>query len=446
MGASEARDGDNPADRPPPRFRGWAALHRIVSVEPAEAAAVAWAWVFFFTALTAYYVIRPIRDDMGVAGGVENLAWLFTGTLAGMAAANPAFGYVAARFPRAQVVSIGYRFFALNLVLFFLFFTLLSGTRNVWAGRVFFVWSAVFNLFAVSMFWSAMTDVFTPAQGRRLFGFIAAGGTIGSIAGSALTSGLVRVIGAGNLLLLSAVLLEVAAFSARRVFRHAPRPAEGSPADERLAPALGRRALDGFRRTAAEPYLRGIAIYVGLYTVLTTFLYFQQATIVDAAFTDRVARTRFFANVDLTVNVLALLTQTLATARLVRVLGLTAALAYLPALTLIGFAALGLMPTIATLMTFQVIRRASEFAIAKPAREVLFTSTPPADRYQAKNFIDTVVYRIGDQVGAWAYAILLATGLSVSGISWVAIAASFAWMAMAVWLGRAQRGREFPDS
>jgi AAA family ATP:ADP antiporter len=429
------------AGRPHPP-RTLLTLQRLVAVEPREVAAVAWAWLFFFSVLTAYYVIRPIRDDMGVAGGVENLAWLFTGTLTGMALANPAFGYLATRFPRGRVVAIGYRFFAVNLVLFFLLFTVTTGTGNVWAGRAFFVWSAVFNMFATSIFWSVMTDAFSSAQGRRLFGFIGAGGTIGAITGAGLTSGLVSAIGAANLLLVSAALLEVAVFSAQRVFREAPRdPAAAAPArsPER---GLGGRAWDGFRRTASEPYLRGIAFHVVLYTLLTTFIYFQQAAIVDAAITDRVARTRFFANIELAVNALALVTQTFATGRLVQIFGLTTMLAYLPALSLAGFAALAAMPTISVLMTFQVIRRASEFAVARPAREVLFTVTQPADRYQAKNFIDTFVYRAGDQIGAWGYTLLAAIGLGMTGISGAAMGLAVVSIGVAVWLGRGQRRRE----
>ncbi|MEP6917698.1 MAG: MFS transporter, partial [Acidobacteriota bacterium] len=398
-----------------------------------------WSWVFFFSVLTSYYVLRPIRDDMGVAGGVQNLSWLFTGTLVGMALANPAFGFVATRFPRERVVSIGYRFFAINLVLFFLLFTLSTGARNIWAGRVFFVWSAVFNMFVVSIFWSVMTDAFSTAQGRRLFGFIGAGGTIGAITGAGLTTGLVSVIGTANLLLVSAVLLEVAAFAARRVFQHAPRDPRRGASDDALASALGGQAWDGFKRTLADPYLRGIACNVVLFTLLTTILYFQQATIVDATISNRVARTQFFASIELTVNVLALVTQAFATARLVRYFGLTAALAYLPVLGLVGFTALGLMPTIGVLIAFQVIRRAGNFAITKPAREVLFTVTPRADRYKAKNFIDTFVYRTGDQIGAWGYTLLLTLGFSMTGMSAVGVGLAIVAIGVAVWLGRRQQ-------
>jgi AAA family ATP:ADP antiporter len=439
-GPSDRTDeGGSPA-RPAPS-RALLTLQRLVAVEPHELAAVAWAWLFFFSVLTAYYVIRPIRDDMGVAGGVQNLPWLFTGTLTGMALANPAFGYLTTRFSRDRVVSIGYRFFAANLLLFFLLFRTTSGIGNLWAGRVFFVWSAVFNMFVVSIFWSVVTDAFSPAQGRRLFGFIGAGGTIGAITGAGITSGLVSIIGTANLLLVSAALLEVAVVSAHRVFHTAPRES-ASAAPRSLDRAFGGHAWDGLKRTASEPYLRGIAFHVVLYTLLTTFIYFQQATIVDAAITDRVARTRFFANIELAVNLIALVTQMFATGRLVQIFGLTATLAYLPALSLAGFAALGAMPTVAVLMAFQVIRRASEFAVARPAREVLFTVTRPADRYQAKNFIDTFVYRAGDQIGAWGYTLLAAIGMRSAGISGAAMVLAVVSIGVALWLGRRQRALE----
>jgi AAA family ATP:ADP antiporter len=423
------------------RGRSFETLRRFVVIEPHEMTAVAWSWLFFFTVLTAYYVLRPIRDDMGVAGGVQNLPWLFAGTLTGMLVANPAFGFVATRVARERLVSIGYRFFAINLLLFFVFLSATTGGGNVWAGRVFFVWTAVFNMFAVSIFWSVMTDSFAPAQGKRLFGLIGVGGTIGAITGAGLTSTLVGIIGAANLLLVSAGLLEVASFAARRVFRHSVRDTGATPTPERES-ALGGSAWDGLRRTVSEPYLFGIACHIVLYTVLTTFLYFQQATIVDATFTDRVARTRFFANVELSVNTITLLTQLFLTARIVRIFGLPTALAYLPALSLIGFLALGFMPTIAVLMTFQVIRRGSEFGIARPSREVLFTSVPPADRYKAKNFIDTVVYRVGDQIGAWSHALLVSIGLGISGVSAVASGLAVIAIGVAIWLGRRQRALE----
>jgi AAA family ATP:ADP antiporter len=413
-------------------------LERLVDVRPHELVAVGWSWLFFFSVLSAYYVIRPIRDEMGVAGGVENLPWLFAGSLTGMLLLNPPFAWLVGRMPRTRFVSLGYRFFALNLVAFYAALTWGAADQQLWIGRVLFVWTSIFNMFVVSIFWSVMADVFTAAQGKRLFGFIGAGGTIGGIAGAALTSGLVGWAGAANLLLVSAVLLEVAALSARRLFARPGQP-HGAPA-ARPATAIGGSMWEGMRRALSDPYLLNVTFHMLFFTVLTTFLYFQQATIVDAAIVGRVERTRFFANIDLAVNVLTLATQTFATGRAVRRWGVTAALAFLPVLSVVGFGVLGLAPTIAVLMTFQVLRRAGNFAVARPAREVLFTVVPPSDRYKAKTFIDTVIYRVGDQLGAWVYAPLAALGAGVAGISGAAVALAALSAVNAVWLGHKMRG------
>jgi AAA family ATP:ADP antiporter len=415
--------------------RSW--IERLVDVRPHELAAVAWSWLFFFSVLSAYYVIRPIRDEMGVAGGVGNLPWLFAGSLTGMLLLNPPFAYLVGRMPRPRFVSFGYRFFALNLIVFFAALVVGDGAADVWTGRVLFVWTSVFNMFVVSIFWSVMTDVFSAAQGKRLFGFIGAGGTIGGITGAAITSSLVGLLGTANLLLVSAALLEVAALAARRLFAQPRFAAEDQPAGgAALATAIGGSVWDGMRRSLSDPYLVNVTLHMLFFTLLTTFLYFQQATIVDAAIVDRTDRTRFFANMDLAVNVITLLTQTFATGRAVKRWGVTAALALLPVMSLAGFGVLGLAPTIAVLMTFQVLRRAGNFAVARPAREVLFTAVAPTDRYKAKTFIDTVIYRVGDQLGAWMYAPLAALGAGVAGISGAAIVLAALSTANAVWLGR----------
>ncbi|MCC6992490.1 MAG: hypothetical protein IT181_26030 [Acidobacteria bacterium] len=284
-----------------------------------------------------------------------------------------------------------------------------------------------------------MADVFAPGQSKRLFGFIGAGGTIGGITGAALTGWLVGPLGAANLLLVSAALLEVAALSARRLFalpRTATSGEDGAAAAATPERAIGGTIWEGMRRSFADPYLLNVTLNMLFFTVLTTFLYFEQATIVDAALTDRAERTRFFANVDLAVNVLTLLTQTFATGRAVKRWGVAAALAFLPVLSVAGFGVLGLAPTIAVLMTFQVLRRAGNFAVARPSREVLFTVVPRGDRYKAKTFIDTVVYRAGDQIGAWAYAPMAAVGAGIAGISSVAVVIAAVSTLNAIWLGR----------
>lgn len=413
-------------------------LQRLIDVRPAEVAALLWASLFYFCVLCAYYVLRPIRDDMGVAGGVENLPWLFTGTLLGMALANPPYAALVSKLPRLRFISITYRFFQANLVLFFGLLLVTDAAQQIWIGRVFFIWTSVFNLFVVSVFWAFLVDVFTREQGTRLFGFIAAGATIGAMSGSAITASLVSAIGSTPLLLVSVVLLEVAVFAMRRLssIATALRTKTGGPVEE--TSPIGGGMLAGLSRAVSNPYLLNVSLYMLLFAITSTLLYFQQADIASKAFTDRAARTAFFARIDLVVNGLTLATQLFLTSRILKALGVALTLSLLPLLSVIGFAWLGATPTIAAIVVLQVARRAGNFAIARPTREVLFTVLPREDKYKAKNFIDTVVYRLGDQVGAWAYAALGWMGLTLSGIAWVAVPVSAAWLLNAFWLGRRQ--------
>ncbi len=210
-------------------------LKRVADVQPAEMRALAWSWLYIFSVLFSYYILRPIRDDMGVAGGVENLQWLFTGTLLGMIAVNPPFSALVARLPRSRFIPISYRFFLANLLLFALLLHIASAEQELWIGRVFFIWTSVFNLFVVSVFWALMVDVFDAQQGKRLFGFIAAGATVGGIVGSSVTASLAKSVPPTYLLLGSAMLLELAVFCVRRLSRLSDalhrRPAAGRDVD-----------------------------------------------------------------------------------------------------------------------------------------------------------------------------------------------------------------------
>jgi AAA family ATP:ADP antiporter len=429
-------------------------LQRAVDARPGEGAALIWSCAYHFFVLCAYYVLRPIRDEMGAAGGVDNLAWLFTGTLVAMLVAQPLFGSLVARLPRRRFVPLTYRFFILNLVVFFLLLRTADATANVWIGRVFFIWTSVFNLFVVSVFWSFMTDIFRPGQSKRLFGVVAVGGTIGSVLGSTITTTLAAPLGSVNLLLVSALILELAAQAARALDRREVMLREADAgADPGRAPAadaggnsetlVGGGVLDGVRHVLQSPYLLAIAVLMLFYTITSTFLYFQQVEIVAKVFgEDREARTRVFAAVDLGVNVLTLLTQLFLTGRVVRWVGVGATLAFLPLVTIVGFAVLGAMPVLWALVAFQVLRRAGNFAIQRPAREALYTVLPRSDKYKAKNFNDTFVYRLGDQMGAWSYTWMGVFGLGLSGLAFSMVPVSVAWLALALWLGRAYRTRE----
>jgi AAA family ATP:ADP antiporter len=420
-------------------------LRRVVDVREGEVAAVVWSCAYFFFVLSAYYVLRPIRDEMGVAGGVKNLAWLFSATLAAMLLVHPLYTALVARLPRRRFVPLVYRFFILTLVAFFLLFRGVDAAHAVWIGRVFFIWTSVFNVFVVSVFWSLMADLYRPSQGQRLFGLVAVGGTLGSVLGASITAGLSHFLSPASLLLASALLLELAARSARALDGEEETLARSADHDEPGATrasenVIGGGVLEGITHVARSPYLRGIAVFMLLFTITSTFLYFQQADVVARAFkTDPQARTRLFANIDLAVNVLTLVTQVFLTGRALRWLGVGLGLAFLPLLTLIGFAILASAPVLAVVVAFQVLRRAGNFGIERPAREVLYTVLPRTEKYKAKNFNDTFVYRLGDQLGAWSYTAIAWVGFGLSGLAWTMVPLSAGWLALALWLGTRYR-------
>ena len=412
-------------------------LARFIEIRPEEVPVVAWCWLCIFSVLSSYYIMRPIRDQAGVAGGVNNLQWLFTGTLVGMLVLNIPFAYLVKKLPRSRFIPITYRFFAGNIVLFAALLYWSDAAQSVWVGRIFFIWVSAFNLFVVSVFWQMNVDLFSPEQGKRLFALIAAGATVGAIVGSSLTASLARHVSPVFLLLGAAILLEVSVFSVGRLSRLSPslhrQPIRGS---EEVP--IGGSVFAGITHAFSSRYLANVSLFLLLFAITSTFLYFQQAGIVSRSFTDRGAQTAFFATVDLLVNVLTLGVQLFLTGRILLLLGVALTLGVLPALTIIGFGALALLPTIGAVAVFQVLRRATDYAIARPTREVLFTVVPREDRYKAKSFIDTVVYRTGDQVGAWSVPLLRSAGLETVGVSLVAIPIAALWLINAVWLGRRQ--------
>jgi AAA family ATP:ADP antiporter len=424
------------------RHRGMAdwvhrVLGRFIEVTPEEVPVVGWCWLYIFSVLSSYYIMRPIRDQAGVAGGVNNLQWLFTGTLVGMLILNIPFAYLVKKLPRGRFIPITYRFFAANIVLFAALLHWSDAGQTIWVGRIFFIWVSVFNLFVVSVFWQMNVDLFSPEQGKRLFALIAAGATIGAIVGSSLTASLARYVSPIALLLGAAILLEVAVFSVGRLSRLSPTLHRQQTAGEAEAP-IGGSVFAGITHAFRSLYLTNVSLFLLLFAVTSTFLYFQQAGIVSRSFRERGAQTAFFASVDLLVNVLTLAVQLFLTGRIVLLLGVALTLGVLPALTIIGFGALTVFPTIAAVAVFQVLRRAADYAIARPTREVLFTVVPREDRYKAKSFIDTVVYRTGDQVGAWSVALSRWAGLGAAGTALVAIPIAALWLVDALWLGRRQ--------
>lgn len=416
-------------------------LQRLVDVRRGEVAALVWSALYIFAVLSAYYVIRPVRDEMGAHSGVENLPWLFTATLVAMLAASPLFGGLVKRLPRKSFITWTYRFFALNLLVFVVLLNLSSEAQGVWVGRAFFVWASVFNLFVVSVFWALMVDVFDSGQGKRLFGFLAAGASVGAIAGSSVVVGAAKLVQPTMLLLASVVLLEVAVFAVARLSAISERLLR-APGEASEETPIGGLVLAGLTRTVQSPYLLAIGAHMLLFAITSTFLYFQQAEIARGVFgSDRAARTQFFGQIDLLVNVLTLAVQLFLTSRILKWFGVALTLAALPAFSILGFAGLALMPTVAVLVALQVGRRVGNFALTRPTRELLFTVLSREDKYKAKSVIDTVVYRLGDQVGSWSYAGLGALGLGMAGIAWVAVPLSALWLVNSLWLGRRQEAR-----
>ncbi|MFC1661018.1 NTP/NDP exchange transporter [Gemmatimonadota bacterium] len=414
-------------------------LARLVEVRPEEIQLLLLSCAYFFFVLTSYYIIRPIRDEMGVAGGVENLAWLFTGTLLGTLMVHPLYTWLVARYPRKRFVPLAYRFFIANLLLFFLLLETVPEGAYVWVGRIFFNWTSVFNLFVVSVFWSFMADIFRSGQGKRLFGFIGVGGTLGAILGSSLTVVLAESIGPVNLLLVSAFFLEMAVRCVKALGRRVTGEGEDSELRKAEEEPIGGGVLGGLTGVARSPYLLAIVAYMFLFTTTGTSLYFQQARIVEENFADPGARTAFFATIDVLVNVLTLGTQVFLTGRIIKWLGLGVALAILPAVTMAGFLGLGLYPTVAMLVVFQVLRRGWNYGLMRPAMEALYTVIPREDKYKAKNLIDTFIYRSGDQVGAWSHRGMEVLGLGVTGVAFVNVPVAGLWLLTGLGLGLSQQ-------
>ena len=446
--------------------RTW--LHRLVLLEPGETRAFLWSAAYFFFVLFSYYLLRPIRDTIGIRGDIDRLPWLWTGTTIATLAVTPVFALVVSRFPRRTFVPWLYRFFALNLVAFWLLLTFIpAGPKNLNAGYAFFIWLSVFNLLSTSVFWGFMADAFTQGQGKRLFGPIGVGGTLGAILGGLVPATMAEWIGSVNLILVSVVALEVVAQCVRRLCAElgakldaAGEPIERCPeckydlrglainGDVRTCPECGsvvplrkRREPDrnmwaGFALIAKSPYLQMMVVYMLLYTMTSTFLYIEQLTVVQREVVEETQRTRLFAWIDVIVNVLTLLTQLFLTGRLLTRLGILAGLMLLPAMTLIGFLLLWEWEILAVLLGFQILRRSMHYAVDRPTREVLYTVLNPDAKYKSKAFIDTFVYRAGDLVGAWSKALgdrnAIAVGL-------LGAAAAGVWCASAAILGVMQK-------
>lgn len=427
----------------------FSAAARMLGIEDQEFAAVAWSFVYFFCLLSAYYMLRSVREAMAIVGGTENIPWLFTGTFVVMLLAAPLFGWVASRFPRKSFLPWVYYFFICNILLFFAAFNYAeaSGANQVWIGRAFFVWLSVFNLFVVSVFWSFMADIYSKEQSRRLFGIISAGGSTGALVGPLLTSALVVPIGFRNLLPLSALLLGFAVLCVFRLRRWATeRHGHDSAGSIDSSKPIGGNALAGIKLLATSPYLGAIAAALVIANFLGVATYMYMAEMVKVTFDDTDRHTQVFAILDAVQNALSFIGQLLVVRFSVRKLGVGITLALLPLVSALGFALLALNPVFIVIAALQVLRRSITFGLTKPTSDMLYSVVSAEERYKAKNFIETAVYRGGDLLASWTIRFI--GGIGLAGVALVCVPLSLIWIALALRIGREYRRRDnaLPDA
>jgi len=417
---------------------------RLFDLEKHEYVAVGWSFVYFFCVLSSYYMLRPIREAMAVGSGPNTIPWLFLGTFVAMLIATPIFGWVASRFPRRKFLPWVYLFFISNMLILWVVFSIAIDREqdHIWLGRLFFIWLSVFNLFVVSVFWSFMADIYSREQGRRLFGVITAGGSIGALLGGAVTSILVVSIGFQNLFPIAALLLAAAIICIRKLRawvsierEHEARkpPPKGKP--------LGGSPFAGITHMLSAPYFSRIAFASIIASLLGTALYMFTAELVAEAIPDPDKRTHFFSNINNWTNAMALFGQLFVVKRVVKRFGIGVSLVLTPIVSIAGFAMLAVNPTLATIVILTIVRRGLGFGLGKPTTDMLYSVVTPEEKYKTKNFIDTAIYRSGDLVGSLSIRGLASLGISISVISWLLVPYAALWAILALWLGREYRRR-----
>ncbi len=409
-------------------------LKRIAGVEPEEVGAVLIAFVYFFFLMASYFILRPLRDTMGTVYGVAHLQQLFTGTFIASFIVAPIFAGLASRIRLATFLPCVYGFIGLTMLAFYALFT--HGADSRWVAAAFFVWLSTFNILTISVFWSLMADIFSSGQAKRLFGFIAAGGTLGTIVAPAFITFFVKTVGTNTLLLISAAGFFVTAALVRLLEGEKRKLAARTPQAQHtsLDQHLGGNPFDGFTLLFKSRYLMMIALFLLLMTWISTVIYFQLGDLISREFASRAARTQAYANIDLAVNSTAVLIQLFGTGRFLKRFGVTAGLMLNPLIMVVAFLAVAFSPILLVLGGIQVARRVAEYAVAKPSRDMLFTVVDQQAKYKAKNVIDTVVYRFGDLTSSWLSALVLPFG--VTGLAMLGIAISAVWFPIAWMLGR----------
>jgi ATP:ADP antiporter, AAA family len=417
-------------------------LQRVFNVRRDELWPVLAAALYFFCILTALMVLRPAREALGMQRGIEEVRWLFVGTAVVTLLVNPVFGLLVSRYRRLVFITATYLFFAVSLLGFHAVLVLAPEAIGVRSGQVFYVWFSVFNLFATMVFWALMADRFSLEQSKRFFALIAVGGTSGAIFGPALASVLVGPLGTPGLLLVSVGFLLLAIAAAWTVATLQP---ERTPGDADRLPGvhegavIGGSAWAGFRAVFQSGYLLGIAGYVIILAIMSTFIYFTRLQMVAALGDDLDLRTLMFARIDMITQAATLVLQAIVAGHLMKRLGVHVTLVLLPVTVALGFIGLALVASLVVLVIFEAVFRAVQRAITRPARETLYTVVSREDKYKSKAFIDTFVFRTGDVAGAQAEGLLGRLGMGIAALASVVVPLAAVWAALGYWLGRVQR-------
>lgn len=425
---------------PAPGVAGW--LARLFNVRDHEAPVVGAGLAMFFLLFAGYFMLRPIRETMGVAGGVDNLQWLFTGTFVATLVVLPLYGWIASKVARRRIVPWVFGMVVASLLAYGA--AMLATPDDVWLARTFYIWVSVINLLMISLAWSVLADVMESHEAKRLFALIAAGASLGGLAGPLLTTLMVKPLGHGGLMLISAVLIGASAATATWLHRwrdRHPLPAGASSSEQRQRP-LGGNPFAGATAVFRSPYLLGIAFFVLLLATVTTFLYFEQAKLVAERFTSKEEQTQVFGLIDTVVQTLAILSQLFITGRIAQKLGVGVLLVAVPVIMAGGFLWLALSPVFAVFVVVMVVRRAGEYAFVRPGREMLYTVVPAEQKYKAKNFIDTVVYRGGDALSGWVKRALDVLAEHPAAAMFIGAGVAAAWAVTGVALGRQQKRLE----
>jgi ATP:ADP antiporter, AAA family len=422
-----------------------ATFHKLLRARPGEERAVALAFAYFFMLLCSYSLLRPLRDAMAIEAGLENLPWLYVGTFATMLALSPGFAALVARVRKQLLLPLTYAFFASNLLAFYLLFKFVPD--SLWLAASFFIWVSAFNMFVVSVFWSFMVDVFKDEEAKRLFGPIAAGGGTGAILGPLLMQFLTPRIGVDAVVGLSMLFLLGTLPCIRGLAQWAERK-HGRfvlPPDDPNA-RIGGRVLSGFLLVLRSPYLLGITAIIAIGSIAAAFMYNELLRFVEANYPDLATRGQFLGRVDFAVNLTSWAFQGFVVGWLIRQVELRGALVTVPIVAFVSFLALAAAPVLIVLTAGQVLRRAGEYGIAKPSREVLFTVVDAETKYKAKNFIDTVMQRGSDLVGVWLFSAFHGAGVALVGYAWLCAAMMLPAIAISLGLGRAFERRRVGTS